>query len=75
LAVLSRIRLEIVMSYLTRLAVAAVASLVLFPATIRSQDSPVPSADTCRQLHWRFIGPEGNRFSAAAGVPGDPSTY
>jgi photosystem II stability/assembly factor-like uncharacterized protein len=28
-----------------------------------------------RQLHWRFIGPEGNRFSAVAGVPGDPRVY
>jgi photosystem II stability/assembly factor-like uncharacterized protein len=26
-------------------------------------------------LHWRTPGPEGNRFSAAAGVPGDPQTY
>ena len=26
-------------------------------------------------LHWRFIGPEGNRFSTAAGIPGDPATY
>ncbi|MHB0962170.1 MAG: VPS10 domain-containing protein [Gemmatimonadaceae bacterium] len=26
-------------------------------------------------LHWRNIGPEGNRFSAAAGIPGDPLTY
>ena len=26
-------------------------------------------------LHWRFIGPEGNRFSAAVGLPGDPTTY
>ncbi len=26
-------------------------------------------------LHWRTIGPEGNRFSAAVGIPGDPHTY
>jgi len=26
-------------------------------------------------LHWRNIGPEGNRFSAAAGIPGEPLTY
>jgi photosystem II stability/assembly factor-like uncharacterized protein len=26
-------------------------------------------------LHWRTIGPEGNRFTAAAGIPGDPLTY
>ena len=34
-----------------------------------------PSPDTYSQLSWRYIGPEGNRFSAAAGIPGDPSTY
>ncbi len=27
------------------------------------------------QLHWRTIGPEGNRFTSAAGIPGDPLTY
>ncbi len=26
-------------------------------------------------LSWRFIGPEGNRFTSAAGIPGDPHTY
>ena len=26
-------------------------------------------------LPWRHIGPEGNRFSTAAGIAGDPSTY
>jgi len=32
-------------------------------------------ADVYGTLPWRFIGPEGNRFSSAVGVPGDPSTY
>jgi len=27
------------------------------------------------QLHWRTIGPEGNRFTSAVGIPGDPLTY
>ena len=31
--------------------------------------------DAYKNLAWRFIGPEGNRFSAAVGVPGDPNTY
>ncbi len=26
-------------------------------------------------LSWRYIGPEGNRFTSAAGIPGDPNTY
>ena len=40
-----------------------------------AQQAMRPSADVYRQLHWRFIGPEGNRFSAVAGVPGDPNVY
>lgn len=34
-----------------------------------------PAADQWRGLHWRNIGPEGNRFATAAGVVGDPLTY
>ncbi len=41
------------------------------PALARAQASP----DHYKTLHWRHIGPEGNRFSAAAGIPGDPHTY
>ena len=40
---------------------------------ISAQQAPDPSAYTA--LEWRHIGPEGNRFSAAAGIPGDPHTY
>jgi len=40
-----------------------------------AQQAARPSTDVYRQLHWRFIGPEGNRFSAVAGVPGDPYIY
>ena len=41
------------------------------PAT--AQQAPDPSAYTA--LQWRHIGPEGNRFSAAAGIVGDRHTY
>ena len=41
------------------------------PATAQQAPSPEAYAD----LEWRYIGPEGNRFSAAAGLPGDPYTY
>ena len=61
------------MSRLMRLA----ATLAAFGGSLRAQ-APVAArttADAYRQLHWRNIGPEGNRFSAAVGVPGDPSTY
>ncbi|HEY5492524.1 MAG TPA: hypothetical protein VIK25_15135 [Gemmatimonadaceae bacterium] len=34
-----------------------------------------PAPELWRGLHWRNIGPEGNRFSAAVGIPGDPLTY
>ncbi len=43
--------------------------------------APVGSAaqswtpDAYSALEWRHIGPEGNRFSAAAGIQGDPHTY
>ena len=36
-----------------------------------------PAVDTViySRLRWRYIGPEGNRTSAVAGIPGDGSTY
>ncbi|MGQ0734014.1 MAG: VPS10 domain-containing protein [Acidobacteriota bacterium] len=33
------------------------------------------TADLYSRLAWRHIGPEGNRISAVAGVPGDPLVY
>ena len=47
---------------------------VFLPAGF-AQQPPPPGADVYRELHWRYIGPEGNRFSAVAGVPGDPNVY
>jgi photosystem II stability/assembly factor-like uncharacterized protein len=41
-----------------------------------AQASPVaPSPAALAQLRFRHIGPQGNRVSAVAGVPGDPLTY
>ena len=40
-----------------------------------AQSRPGPSPEQYSRLHWRTIGPEGNRFSAAAGIAGDPLTY
>src|SRR5258706_11563313 len=34
-----------------------------------------PDSAALAQIRWRYIGPVGNRVSAVAGVPGDPSTY
>ena len=49
--------------------------LFLFPAVapLAAQTAPDPAA--YEALRWRNIGPEGNRFSAAAGIPGQPYTY
>ena len=70
------------MSLAIRLA-AALALLVPASGVARAQsvdtappaDTSGVAADVYRQLRWRTIGPEGNRFSAAVGVPGDPLTY
>jgi photosystem II stability/assembly factor-like uncharacterized protein len=43
--------------------------------TVTAQPRTAPSPDTYSRLNWRTIGPEGNRFSAAAGIAGDPHTY
>jgi photosystem II stability/assembly factor-like uncharacterized protein len=45
----------------------------LLPLTIFAQEAPAPSAYD--GLPWRHIGPEGNRFSSAAGIAGDDHTY
>jgi len=61
-------------SLVVRLAAALTCALVLMPSG-HAQQAARPGPDAYRQLRWRHIGPEGNRFSAAAGIPGDPSTY
>jgi photosystem II stability/assembly factor-like uncharacterized protein len=40
----------------------------------RAQGKAV-GAESYSRLPWRHIGPEGNRISAVAGVPGDPMVY
>ncbi|MEO8678553.1 MAG: sialidase [Vicinamibacterales bacterium] len=54
--------------------VVALAAVVFSPTGYAQQAARV-GADLYSRLHWRFIGPEGNRFSSAAGVPGDPHVY
>jgi photosystem II stability/assembly factor-like uncharacterized protein len=56
--------------------------LLVLPAVALSltgllAQAPAPRVppDAYSQLRWRTIGPEGNRFSAVAGVPGDPLVY
>ena len=55
------------------LALMAALALAAPPSPASSQQAPDPAAYTA--LEWRHIGPEGNRFSAAAGIVGDPHTY
>ena len=50
-----------------------VAALLLVGAASLSAQSVTP--DHYRNLTWRTIGPEGNRFTSAAGIPGDHLTY
>ncbi len=54
----------------------ALAATVAPPASAQpaSVSTSIPSS-IFGQLHWRTIGPEGNRFTSAAGIPGDPLTY
>ena len=75
------------MRIVSRHALAAIIAIaVAFPLTPQSPAAQPPaaqppaatarpSADQWKALHWRNIGPEGNRFAAAAGVVGDPLTY
>jgi photosystem II stability/assembly factor-like uncharacterized protein len=50
---------------------------ILLSLTGLLAQAPAPriSPELYSQLRWRTIGPEGNRFSAVAGVPGDPLVY
>ena len=54
-------------------AILALAATATTPPAALAQDAPAPSQ--YEALQWRHIGPEGNRFSAAAGISGDPHTY
>ena len=51
------------------------ASLSIAVAVVAQSQAPGPGADVYRSLRWRYIGPEGNRTDAVAGVPGDPLVF
>lgn len=57
-----------------KLALVLLASLPVGVGLV-AQGQPRPGPDVYGSLRWRFIGPEGNRISAVAGVPGDPLVY
>ena len=58
------------------LALASVAAAQNKPRQELKEITP-ESVDTAvyQRLKYRYIGPEGNRVTSVAGVPGDPNTY
>src|SRR5437867_6109842 len=50
-------------------------AVLLIGVGLLAQSAARPSPDLYSRLRWRYIGPEGNRISAVAGVPGDPMVY
>lgn len=63
------------MRTLLRFVLVAVVAAFTTSALAAQAPSGSPDPGLYSALHWRNIGPEGNRFSAAAGIPGDPLTY
>ena len=57
-------------------ALTALAFAVSPHASVAQQPAPPRlTAELLDSLRWRNIGPEGNRFSAVAGIPGNTRTY
>ena len=52
-----------------------ISSLTAQRAAAATPAAVAVTPDVYKGLAWRFIGPEGNRFTAAVGVPGDANTY
>src|SRR5260370_30494341 len=52
----------------------AVAVLLAAPCLLQAQQPPI-SPDAYAQLKYRYIGPEGNRATSVAGVPGKPNIW
>jgi len=58
-------------------AVAALLAIgLLTPSFVRAQAQSTPyDPGIAGELHWRYIGPVGNRTTSIAGVIGDPNIY
>src|SRR5580658_9758962 len=52
----------------------AVALLLSAPCILHAQQTPL-NPDVYAQLKYRYIGPEGNRATSVAGVPGKPNIW
>src|SRR5438128_505334 len=49
--------------------------LLLSAALLAQGGAPRSGPEVFGQLHWRFVGPMGNRVTTVAGVPGNPLVY
>src|SRR5258707_7486846 len=49
--------------------------LMVAPGWLQAQQAPAISPDVYGQLKYRYIGPEGNRATSVAGVPGKPNIW
>jgi photosystem II stability/assembly factor-like uncharacterized protein len=58
-----------------KLVLVLVGTIPIYAGLLAQGQSSRPGPDVYRELHWRFIGPEGNRVSAVAGVPGSALVY
>ncbi len=61
-----------------RVAVALTGLALTAAPTVSIAQQPAPprlNAEILDSLRWRHIGPEGNRFSAVAGIPGNTRIY
>ena len=53
----------------------AVTVLLFTGACLALAPAPAQNQSVWSNLHFRYIGPEGNRTDAIAGIPGDPLVY
>lgn len=58
-----------------RSVIAVLGLVAAFITTGDAQRAAMVEPEVYARLPWRHIGPEGNRISAVAGVPGDPMVY
>jgi len=62
-----------IVKFAAKFVVLAAAVLLAVPSLLRAQQPPSP--DPFSQLKYRYIGPEGNRATAVAGIPGNPNIW
>src|SRR6266566_5084841 len=58
-----------------RIGAIIIAALSLCASLVAQGPSSRPGPDIYSRLRWRYVGPEGNRTDAVAGVPGDALVY